>query len=486
MRVSRRFRWALAAIVLAGFALTLVRLDRFSYWLDEILQTYWTSGDWAFLWKSLRFDAFHPPLDYVLGKLFEALHPSDPLRKLLPAVWSAGGVAALGLLLGRRGGPVLGLTAAALLAFAPYHVRFAQELRPYSLALFLLTLALYALERFLERPGPARLAGFYLACLATAYALYTAAVVLAIAAAALVAEDALGAAADRRRAARRFLAWSPVFLLGLGLAYWPWWPVVLTAMRRPPMAPPSPATLERAERIASFFAFAWNDGVKLSAGGWAFLVLVACGAWIALARRGLRFLAAWALGGAAAIELLSQMHPHFDASRRFLPAGPALTALAAASLAALLARPAARLPAAALLAAFLVLDVRALEIYFRQGRVDWRPVAEYLRREAAPSERIFTENQHTQLCVAFYLDGPRWLYDATEGRDPGRSIVSLDGDTSRLARAWNPGARGWIVLAAGPADPSLRRWSASFDSREFAAAGGAIVRRIEPARSARR
>ncbi len=479
--MTRRFRWALAAIVLAGFALTLVRLGRFSYWLDEILQAYWINGDWAYFWKSLRFDAFHPPLDYLLGKLFEALHPGDAARKLLPALWGAGAVAALGVLLARRGGPALGLTGAAMLAFAPYHVRFSQELRPYSLALFLVCLALAALDRFLERPGAPRLAALYLACLAAAYALYTAALVLAIAAAALLAEDALSGTPGRRRSARRFLAWSPIFLLGLGLAYLPWWPVVLTAMRRPPMAPPAPVTLERAKRVAAFFAFAWDDGGALSAAGAFFLVLLVCGVWIAAARPGLRFLAAWGLGGVAAVEALSQMHPHFDASRRFLPAGPALTALAAAPLAALLARPAARLPGAALLASVLVLDARALQTYFHQGRTDWRPVAEYLRREAAPSERVFTENQHAQLCVAFYLVGPRWLYDAMEGRDPGRSIVNLDGDASGLARAWRPGSRGWLVLAAGPEDRVLRRWSAGLPSETFPSAGGAIVRRLDAA-----
>jgi len=484
--VTGRFRWTLAAIELAGFALTLLRLDHFSYWLDEVLQAFWIRGDWAFLWKSLAFDAVHPPLDYLVDKLFESLRPSDSGRKLLPALWGAGGVAALGVLLARRGGPALGLTAAALLAFAPYHVRFSQELRPYSLALLLLGLALLALDRFLERPGAGRLAALYLACLATAYTLYAAAVVLALAAAALLGEDALSGEPSRRRSARRFLAWSPLFSAGIALAYLPWWPVVLTAMGRPPMAPPAPATLERAERIASFFAFAWNEGAALSAGGWLFLVLAACGLWIAATRPGLRFLAVWGLGGVAAIEALSQMHPHFDVSRRFLPAGPAITALAAASLAALLAHPAARLPGAALFAAVLVLDVRSLEIYFRQGRTDWRPVAEYLRREAAPTERVFTENQHAQLCVAYYLVGPRWLYDAMEGRDPGRSVVSLDGEAGRLARAWRPGARGWLVLAAGPEDPVLRRWSATFPSETFPTAGGALVRRLDPAAPAGR
>ena len=39
----------------------LYRLDYFSYGLDEILQGFWIQGDWDFFWKSLKFDAVHPP-----------------------------------------------------------------------------------------------------------------------------------------------------------------------------------------------------------------------------------------------------------------------------------------------------------------------------------------------------------------------------------------------------------------------------------------
>lgn len=478
--MSRRFRFALAAIVVTGGSIRLARLGHFSYWLDEILQAYRIHGDWTFFWKSLRFDACHPPLDYLVGKLVETLHPSDAARKLPAVLWGAGTIGALGVLLARRAGEIAGLTAAALVALAPYHVRFSQELRPYSLALFLLCLALLALDRFLAKPGATRLAALFFACLATAYTLYTAAIVLAIAAAAMLAEDAFAPDPDRRRAARRFLAWSPVFSLALWLAYLPWWPVLLTALRRPPMAPTLPLSLDRAGRVLAFFAFAPDDGPPLSAGGWLLLALAAGGAWIAAARRGLGFLVVWGMGGLALIEALARLHPQFDVARRFLPAGPGVTALAAVCLAVLLERPVTRLAGVAVLAAVLVFDARSLRIYFREGRPDWRPLAEYLRREAAPAERVLTENQHAQLCVAFYLVGPSWLSDALEGRDPGRSVVSVDGETNRLVYAWRPGTRAWLVLGAGPGRPALARWAASFPAREFQVARGVTVYRLDP------
>ena len=71
-----RRRVLFAAILAAGAAVRLYRLDHFSYNLDEILQTYWIHGSWSFLWQALTFDAFHPPLDYVLGRVLDDLHGS--------------------------------------------------------------------------------------------------------------------------------------------------------------------------------------------------------------------------------------------------------------------------------------------------------------------------------------------------------------------------------------------------------------------------
>ena len=475
-----RSRVLLAAIVVAGAVVRLFRLNHFSYGLDEILQSFWIHGSWSFLWRSITYDAFHPPLDYLVDRLVVPLGPSDAALRLLPVLWGTVEIAVFGRLLARRAGETAGLFGAALLAFAPYHVRYSQELRPYALGLLLLTASLLLLDRFLERPGAGRLAALFLASLATAYTLYLAAVVLALAGAALVVEDAWAPEPARRRSARRFAAWSPVFLLALFLAYLPWWPVLRTAMARPAMAAAVPATLSRAGRIFGFFAFAYDDGQPLGAAGGFFLALVAAGLSIAVARRSLRFFAVWGIGGLAVIEWLGRLHPHFDFSRRFLPAGPGLTALAALALAALFARPVARLAAIALLIGVLVLDVRGLRPYFREGRADWRFLGDYLRREARPDERIFTENQYAQLCVAYYVEGPGWLSATLDGGQPGRSIVNLEGDGRRLAWAWRPGTRAWLVLAGEPISNGIRSWAQTFPSTPFPKSERAVLHRLDP------
>jgi hypothetical protein len=475
--MTTRGRFAAAGLLIGAAAVRLFRLDHFSYGLDEVLQAYWIQGDWKFFWKSLTFDAFHPPLDYLLGRFLEALDPADWVRKVPAVAWGVGTVAALGALLARRAGAAAGWIGALLLAFAPFHVRYSQELRPYSLGLFLLVLSFLLLDRHLERPGPQRLVALWLACLATAYTLYFAALVLAMVALVMLVEDAFSSDEGRRRAARRFLAWSPLFAATLFIAYLPWWPVVLEATRRQPMATVAPASWERWSRILSFFSFAPDDGQPLGRKGPLFLLLVTLGVWRAVRTSGLRFLAVWGIAGLMTIEVLGRLHPHYDVSRRFLPAGLAFPALAAVALAALASRPTLRIVAVGLVALVLVFDLRSLAVYFREGRADWRTLTDYLRRTAAPTERVFTENQYSQLCVAFYLVGPDWLFD---GGKHGREVLNLDGEVVRLTWSWKPGERAWLVLAGEPRHPELRSWAANFPSLLFPKAEGSDLRRLDP------
>ena len=469
---------ATAALFVAAAAVRLFRLDHFSYGLDEILQAYWISGDWPFFWKSLRFDAVHPPLDYLVARIVEPLGPADWARKLPAVAWGLGTVLCLGLLLARRAGPAAGWVSAVLLAFAPFHVRYSQEFRPYSLGLFGLALSLLLLDRWLERPGAVRLLAVWLSCLATAYALYLAAVVLAIAAAAMVAEDSFSADPARRRHARRFLMWSPAFVAALAVAYLPWWPVVLEAARRPSPVPHPPMTWERMGRLFSFFSVAPDDGHPLGLKGPLYLLLVVLGLRTAFRRPNLRFLLVWSIAGLVAIEMLGRLHPHWYVSRRYLPAGLTFPALAALPIAALASKPRLRVAPALVLAVVLVFDLRSLAVYFRDGRADWRTLADSLRRESPPRERVFTENPYTQLCTAYYLVGPKWLFE--EGKR-GREVLNLDGEVERLTWSWRPGERAWLV-AGGPGMPfpDLRRFTERFPTLHFPKAEGSKLSRLDP------
>jgi 4-amino-4-deoxy-L-arabinose transferase-like glycosyltransferase len=479
MSEERRFRLVAAAILVIAAAVRLFRLDHFSYWLDEILQAFWTHGSWPFFWKSLRFDAVHPPLDYLIGKLVEESDPPDWGRKLPSVLWGVGTVASLGWLVARRAGRAAGLLTMALLALAPFHVRYSQELRPYSLGVFLLCLTLCAVEAYLREPGPARLLLLFLSALATAYTLYVAAVVLAVAMVALVAGDALGPDPQRRHAARKLLRWSPALIAALWVSYLPWWPVVLEAASRPSPVSAQPLTLGRVGRTVAFFAFGAHDGGSPT---WLDLVYFAVIVWgfaLALVRPGTRFLAVWAAGGFAVIELISFLHPHLYVTRRFLPPGIALAGLGGVALAELLTKR-KRLVGATLLALVVFGNLRGLTVYFREGRPDWRPLAEYLRREAATDERVFGDDQWSQLCVGFYLVGPDWMSDDPGSRRPSWEVHTLQGEIAPLTWAWKPGKQAWLVVGPGESS-ALREWSRMFPATRFPRADGREVRLLDPA-----
>jgi hypothetical protein len=436
------------------------------------------NGSWDFFWQSIRFDAGHPPLDYLTARLWQTLSPSETARKIPVVFWGVGAVAAFGLLVARRTGSRAGLIAAVLLACAPFHVRYSQELRPYSLSLFLLSLSLLTLEGFLSRPGTLRLVLLFCAFLATIYTAYILQIVLFLAAGGMLIEDAFRPDPGRRRIARLCLAWSPLFLALLAVAYLPWWPVQLEAARRPSVQSHiEPFGFPRIGRILSFFFFAPDGGHPLGWEGAFCLVLAVGGAVLAGKRAGGRFLILWSLAGLAVIELLLRLHPYWDAARIYLPAGIALIALVALPLASLLERRRTKWIGSALLAVVLFFDARGLLAYFREGRADWRPLADFLRGRPK-HERVFTENQYSELCVAFYVEGPAWAY--RRGR-LGRDVWNLDGEIVRLTWSWKPGSTAWLVIAGEPPHQSLRDWAKAFPSQAFPGAEGAILYRLDSA-----
>ena len=161
---------------------------------------------------------------------------------------------------------------------------------------------------------------------------------------------------------------------------------------------------------------------------------------------GLGFLWVWAAVGLGAIELLGQLHPHYDTPNHYLPAGIATVPLAGIFISSVRRRARSAALAAAILCVVLLLDFGALRAYFREGRADWRPLARFLRGRPN-TERVFTENQYSQLCVAFYLEGPLWL---RSGGRSGRDVWNLDGEIVRLTWSWQPGRTAWLVLAGEP------------------------------------
>jgi hypothetical protein len=463
-----------------AFGVRLIRLDHFSFWLDEILETFTIRDSWTGLWRSLRWQALHAPLDYALRKVVEVGDPSDAVRRLPGVAWGSASVALLGALVARRAGRAAGLSTAFLLALAPYHVRYSQEVRPYALGLLVLCCSLFFLESYLASGQGRDLSLLYLSCLATIYTLYLAGAILVMAGTSLLVEDAFDGDSTRRLRARRFLRWSPAFIGAVVAGYLPWLAVLLKALRQPAMTAAPAWSPRRVGRFISYFGFGPRDAYPLGFPEIAFAALLVGGVLVARRTPRLRFLVIWGIGGVAFLEFLEHRHPTYDSIFHWLPAGLGLTALAGIALGRALVSRAPSSVKLGLVIPLLGIDLRSLSIYFQQGRPDWRPIARFLS-DTPSSERIFVENQYTQLCLGYYLVGPDWLCwkKATQ-----REIANLDGELHRLLAAWDRNRDAWLVLAAGPRSPTLRSWSSPFPSITFPSAEGegAIVRRLAAGR----
>ncbi len=472
-----RRRQLAAAWVLIGLALGLrfYRLSFFSLWLDEILEAYWIRGSSEFFWSALKFDGVHPPLDYLIARSVDRLHPAEAWRKIPDVVFGVVSIAACYRLLLLRAGQAIASATAALLAVAPFHVRYSQEYRPHVLGLCLAIVGLLALEVFLRKPNEARLLLLFVASLATAYTLYLGAVVLGVAAIALLLEDALAEKnPGRRLLARRCLMFLPVFVLLLWVAYLPWWPVIRDVAHRASPVGPEPLSLARLKGELSFFSVGGFEGDPLRFTGILYGLVAVVGGVLAFRRPGLRFVPAWFLGSFLCIEVLGRIHPHWYAPRRLLCAAPALTILVTIALVAGWRRRALTRALAAAVGIVLLFGMAGgLRRYYTEGRRDWRPLAAFLAR-TPKAEEVFTENQWTQLCLAYYLDGPDWLERQT-AKPPlpvARQVSNLDGEVVRLTWSWKPGLPAWVVLGGAPERPALREWTNQFQSRDFPEAEG--------------
>lgn len=471
-----------AAITLVALAVRVYRLAHWSYWLDELLQVYFIHGTWNAFWSSLRADAVHPPLDYLISRFVEFLNPSDPIRRIPAVVWGTLSIPVFMAFVRRRAGTPVAYVGAIILALAPFHVRYSQEFRPYALAVFTVLIALLTLDRYLDQPGVTRLTLLFLACVAAEYTLYLGALILAIASGSLLIEDALTATPERRRAARRFLLASPLFGLALWIAYLPWWPVLWAASHRPPASAAPAFSLQRFGVALSFFSFAPNDGNAATIATWAYALLLLIGLAVAARRPGLRFVIGWVLLGMGTIEVLEHLHPHYYVPRHYLPSAIAFPLLAALALTWLGRRNLLRiLIAAGLLVSVLGCEFHGLRQYYANGRErskPWRTLATYLRKAPA-DERIFTENQFVQLFLGYYLVGPGYLHDLVAGH-PARAIIPLPNSSPvPLSWAWWPRHNAWLALLDGSdGHPALKQWAAPYPFVTFPGRDHTVILKV--------
>jgi len=146
----------LLAITLVGAGLRLFEIGSKGLWLDEAFSVWlgWQRLPDLLAWL-LKVDQ-HPPLYYTLLHFWVAVGDSAAKVRTFSALCGTLTVPVVYLLGRRLSGRNVGLLAALILAVSPFHVRFAQETRMYTLLTLNASLALLALAYLLTDSRAAR------------------------------------------------------------------------------------------------------------------------------------------------------------------------------------------------------------------------------------------------------------------------------------------------------------------------------------------
>ncbi len=178
--------WVLIlALTLASFGLRIWRIDDKSIWWDESLSLHRARGNVLYILSnrielpSSSSTDLHPPLYFLLLHITTRLAGESDLALRFPSAAFATLIVPLLYVMGiRLRGVRLGLWAAALGAFSPLYLWYAQEARMYTMVTALGLASFYFLWRALSRPGWQWGLGFGLAASAAMGTQYLSALLL--------------------------------------------------------------------------------------------------------------------------------------------------------------------------------------------------------------------------------------------------------------------------------------------------------------------
>jgi mannosyltransferase len=158
----------LVPITLLGAALRLFRLGAQSLWLDESLSLVFASVPLRTSIEAIRADGVHPPLYYLVLRLFLYMGQSEEIARLPSAIF---GILTIPLVyeIGQMCfDQKVGLVSALLLSLSPFHVWFSQDARMYAVAAFLSLISIYFFLRLLQGNNWRQWVGFVV-CTALGY-----------------------------------------------------------------------------------------------------------------------------------------------------------------------------------------------------------------------------------------------------------------------------------------------------------------------------
>ncbi|ABN57398.1 glycosyl transferase, family 39 [Methanoculleus marisnigri JR1] len=139
--------WYLLGLTVIGALLRFYNLAGNSLWLDEAATLSFARQSLAGIWESTAGGEFNPPLFYWLEHGILVFGESEFVLRFLPALLGVLTIPVVYYIGSEFKDRNVGLIAAALLAFSPFHIFYSQEARAYTPMLFFFSLALLSYVR---------------------------------------------------------------------------------------------------------------------------------------------------------------------------------------------------------------------------------------------------------------------------------------------------------------------------------------------------
>lgn len=150
-------------LFLFGLSLTigsrLFELTKYGLWMDEVFSLHIARLDWSALFQQAIYDAVHPPLFYIVLKMWAFAGGESLLwLKLLPFAFALGAIGPLYLLCRQLAVGFREFSLALIfISLNSYLIYYSQELRMYSLLLFLSLVSMWLFIKFLRDESDAKL-----------------------------------------------------------------------------------------------------------------------------------------------------------------------------------------------------------------------------------------------------------------------------------------------------------------------------------------
>ncbi len=169
---KQSYCFLLLLIVLGGFSLRMYNLGNYSLWYDEAKSFISSEGNFKIVWTGIIEREYPSPLYEVFIHYWKKIGESESklrFSSVLLSVISILGIYNLGKLLFDKKAALL---SSFILAISPFHIYYAQEVRPYSLLVLLTILTAIFLVKFIQTGKFGFCIGYVISHLLMIYTLY--------------------------------------------------------------------------------------------------------------------------------------------------------------------------------------------------------------------------------------------------------------------------------------------------------------------------